>query len=108
MTALPARRPMLAAGRGLTSMFAGLKSTYREYPSRFWVLVGASFVDSVGRTTIWPFFALYITQRFDVGMTEAGVLFAIFSTAGFVGNMLGGALTDRIRRQAIVISGLGV
>jgi MFS family permease len=89
-------------------MFVGLQSTYREYPSKFWVLVGASFVDSIGRTTIWPFFALYITQRFDVGMTEAGVLFAIFSMAGFVGNMLGGALTDRIGRKAIVIFGLVV
>jgi MFS family permease len=89
-------------------MFARLQSTYREYPSKFWVLVGASFVDSIGRTTIWPFFALYITQRFDVGMTEAGILFAIFSTAGFFGNMLGGALTDRIGRKTIVIFGLVV
>ena len=89
-------------------MFARLQSTYREYPSKFWVLVGASFVDNIGRTTIWPFFALYITQRFDVGMTEAGILFAIFSTAGFFGNMLGGALTDRIGRKTIVIFGLVV
>ena len=89
-------------------MFARLQSTYREYPSKFWVLAGASFVDSIGCTTIWPFFALYITQRFDVGMTEAGILFAIFSTAGFVGNILGGALTDRIGRKTIVIFGLVV
>ena len=89
-------------------MFSRLRVTYREYPVKFWVLVGASFVDSIGRTTIWPFFALYITQRFDVGMTEAGILFAIFSTAGFVGNMLGGALTDRFGRKTIVLFGLVV
>jgi MFS family permease len=89
-------------------MFSRLRSTYRDYPLKFWTLVGASFVDNIGRTTIWPFIALYITQRFSVGMTEAGVLLAIFSTSGFVGNMLGGALTDRIGRKTIVIFGLVV
>jgi MFS family permease len=89
-------------------VIAQLRTTYREYPRKFWVLVGASFVDGLGRATIWPFFALYITQRFDVGMTEAGILFAIFSTAGFVGNMLGGALTDRFGRKTIVLFGLVV
>jgi MFS family permease len=89
-------------------VIAQLRTTYREYPTKFWVLVGASFVDGLGRTTIWPFFALYITQRFDVGMTQAGILFAIFSAAGFVGNMLGGALTDRIGRKTIVLFGLVV
>ncbi|HET7011810.1 MAG TPA: MFS transporter [Anaerolineales bacterium] len=89
-------------------MIGRFRETYREYPSKFWVLVGASFVDGLGRTTIWPFFALYITQRFDVGMTQAGILFAIFSATGFVGNMLGGALTDRFGRKTIVLFGLVV
>ena len=77
-----------------------------EFPRRFWVLVIASFIDTVGRTLIFPFFALYVTQRFDVGMTEAGVLLAIFSLTGFVGSMLGGGLTDRFGRRSIIISGL--
>jgi MFS family permease len=77
-----------------------------EFPRRFWVLVIASFIDTVGRTLIFPFFALYVTQRFQVGMTEAGVLLAIFSVAGMVGNMLGGGLTDRFGRRSIVLFGL--
>ncbi|HSB91425.1 MAG TPA: MFS transporter [Anaerolineales bacterium] len=89
-------------------MLSRIRATYHDYPLKFWVLVGAAFIDTIGRTTIWPFFALYITQRFDVGMTEAGVLLAIFSTSGFAGNMIGGALTDRIGRKAIVIFGLVV
>jgi MFS family permease len=97
-----------ASGGGWLNVISRLRATYRDYPSKFWVLVGASFVDGIGRTAIWPFFALYITQRFDVGMTQAGILFAIFSTAGFVGNMLGGALTDRFGRKTIVLFGLVV
>lgn len=87
-------------------MLHRLQSTYHEYPNRFWILVGASFVDSVGRTILNPFFALYVTQRFNVGMTEAGLLFSIFSVSGFAGSMLGGALTDRFGRKGMVLFGL--
>jgi len=87
-------------------MLFRLQSTYYEYPSRFWILVGASFIDTVGRTILNPFFALYVTQRFGVGMTEAGLLFSVFSVSGFAGNMLGGALTDRFGRKGMVLFGL--
>lgn len=89
-------------------MIERLRSTYHDYPSNFWVLVGASFIDTIGRTAMIPFFALYVTQRFNVGMTEAGILFAIFSIAGFFGNMIGGALTDRLGRKSIILFGLVV
>jgi MFS family permease len=89
-------------------MIGRLRSTYREYPRNFWVLVGASFIDTIGRTAMIPFFALYVTQKFSVGMTEAGILFAIFSLAGFFGNMIGGALTDRFGRKSIILFGLVV
>lgn len=90
----------------LLAMIRRLTTTYREYPSRFWVLVGATFIDSIGRTILNPFFALYITHRFGVGMTEAGVLFSIFAVSGFAGSMLGGALTDRFGRKGMVLFGL--
>jgi MFS family permease len=62
----------------------------------------------LGGTLIFPFFALYITQKFNVGMTQAGVLLAIFSLSGLVGSMLGGALTDRFGRRGIVLFGLTI
>jgi MFS family permease len=39
-------------------------------------------------------------------MTQAGALFAIFSLTGFVGSMLGGALTDKFGRRSMVLFGL--
>ncbi|MCK5315818.1 MAG: MFS transporter [Anaerolineales bacterium] len=87
-------------------MLNKFKSTYNEFPPRFWILVVASFVDRVGGTLIFPFFALYITQKFNVGMTQAGVLIGIFSFSGLIGNMLGGALTDRFGRRVMVLFGL--
>lgn len=87
-------------------MISRLKGTWEEFPRDFWTLVLATFIDRLGGTMIFPFFALYVTQKFDVGMTEAGILFAIFSISGFLGNLVGGALTDKFGRRGIVIFSL--
>ncbi len=87
-------------------MFSRVKTTYREFPLEFWILVAANFIDKVGGTMIFPFFALYVTQKFNVGMTQAGILIAIFSLSGFVGSLLGGALADKFGRRNIVLFGL--
>lgn len=73
---------------------------------KFWILAGSSFIDSLGRTILFPFFTLYITRKFDVGMTEAGILLAIFSVTGMAGSMVGGALADKIGRKIMIMSGL--
>jgi MFS family permease len=70
------------------------------------MVVGVMFIDKVGGTMLYPFFALYITQKFNVGMTEVGVVLAIFAIAGMVGSMIGGALTDRFGRRRLILFGL--
>ena len=82
------------------------KTIYREYPKQFWVIVGSNFIDRVGGALIFPFFALYITRKFEVGMTEVGLLFALFSVTDMIGNMIGGALTDYLGRKTMIILGL--
>jgi MFS family permease len=87
-------------------MLKQFNTTYKRFPREFWVLVGASFIDRLGGTLIFPFFALYITQKFNVGMTQAGALLGLFSIAGLVGSTIGGALTDRFGRRSMVLFGL--
>ncbi len=77
-----------------------------EYPRNFWVLIGALFIDRVGGALIFPFLSLYITSKFNVGMTEVGAIFAVHSISSFVGNMVGGALTDKFGRRLMLIVGL--
>jgi len=79
---------------------------YREYPRQFWIIVGSNFIDRIGGGMIFPFFALYITKQFQVGMTEVGLLFALFSISDMFGNMIGGALTDFLGRKSMIIMGL--
>jgi MFS family permease len=87
-------------------MFNNLNKMFHEFPGRFWVIVLASFIDGIGGTMLFPFFALYITQKFNVGMTEAGIILGLFSIFGLVGNMTGGALTDKFGRKRLAIFGL--
>jgi MFS family permease len=87
-------------------MFTQLQKTYNEFPSRFWVIVLARFIDGLGNTLLFPFFALYITQKFNVGMTEAGVMLGASSLAGLFGGMFGGALADKFGRKSIILFGL--
>ena len=83
-----------------------LKSLYREFPRKFWIVVGVHFIDKIGGTLAFPFFALYITGKFGVGMTEAGILLGLLSLAGILGSVVGGALTDRLGRRKLILFGL--
>jgi MFS family permease len=83
-----------------------ISKLYHEYPRTFWIVIAITFIDRIGGSLLFPFFALYITSKFEVGMTEVGVLFAAFSVSSFAGSTIGGALTDRFGRKGIIIFGL--
>lgn len=87
-------------------MFSKLNAVYHDYPRLFWVVVGISFVDRVGGTMLFPFFALYITDKFNVGMMQTGFVLGLMSLFGLFGGMIGGALTDRLGRKPLILFGL--
>lgn len=87
-------------------MLDSLRRSYKEFPANFWTVMVATFVDDLGRFLLYPFFALYITQRFEVGMVQVGYLFAIFSLTSMLGNLVGGAVTDKFGRRAMLLFGL--
>lgn len=87
-------------------MFHRLEQIYREFPSRFWLVVGVMFIDRIGGTMLFPFFSLYITQKFQVGMTQAGIILGFFSIFSMLGSVIGGALTDKFGRRSLILFGL--
>ncbi|MFL7812750.1 MAG: MDR family MFS transporter [Anaerolineales bacterium] len=87
-------------------MLTRIKGIYQDFPDKFWVVVGTSFIDQIGNTLLFPFFSLYITQKFGVGMTQAGIVLGTFSAFGLIGSMIGGALTDKFGRKSLALFGL--
>ena len=87
-------------------MFTKIKHIYKEYPSAFKVLTLATFIDMLGSFLLYPFYALYITEHFGVGMIQVGILFSIFSAGNIFGGIIGGALADKYGRRVMVIIGL--
>lgn len=87
-------------------MFNRLNKIYHEFPRLFWTVVAVSFIDRIGGTLLFPFFALYITQKFNVGMTQAGILLGMSSLFGLIGSTIGGALTDKFGRKQLILFGL--
>ena len=83
-----------------------LRSIRDEFPRAYWVLVLASYIDVIGRSAVKIFFALYVTQKFRVGMAQAGALLGLFGISGMVGRTIGGALTDHFGRRGVMVFGL--
>ena len=77
-----------------------------SYPNAFKVLILATFIDMLGSFILYPFFALYITEHFGVGMIEVGLLFSIFSVGNIAGGVVGGVLADKYGRRAIILFAL--
>jgi len=53
-----------------------ISKLYHEYPRAFWTVIVITFIDRIGGSLLFPFFALYITSKFHVGMTDVGAHFA--------------------------------
>lgn len=90
----------------MKNRFANIRKVYDDFPRLFWIVVTTRFIDAVGGTMLFPFFSLYVTQKFDVGMTQAGILLGMNSFFALVGSTLGGALTDKFGRRRLILFGL--
>lgn len=90
------------------SLGGRIRSLYGEFPAQFWILVVGMFIDRLGGALLFPFFSLYLTKKFEIGMTQVGLIFGMFAISSFLGSMIGGALTDRWGRKKILLFGLAM
>ena len=68
--------------------------------------MGSTFIDALGSALLYPFFALYATRTFNVGLSQVGLIFASLMVSGMIGTTIGGGLTDRFGRKSMAIFGL--
>ena len=90
----------------MSTLLARTKTVYNEYPRAFWIYNIIVFIDRLGGFMLYPFFALYLTNKFDIGMSTVGIVFGIFSITGMIGSALGGAIADRMGRKTVIIFSL--
>lgn len=92
--------------RGLLHNIRNLRRTVSDYPSEFWILFGGTLVNAAGSSLIFPFFTLYVRQRFGIPMTTIGMAMGVMGVVGLASGTLGGALADRFGRKTLMVGGL--
>ena len=90
----------------MSNLLQRTRKVYNEYPRAFWIYNIIVFIDRLGGFMLYPFFALYLTQKYEIGMSTVGLLFGVFSISGMVGSALGGAIADRMGRKTVIIVSL--
>ena len=83
-----------------------VRGTIADYPSQFWILFGGTLVNAAGSSLIFPFFTLYVRQRFGVPMMAIGAAMTAMAGVGLVSGAVGGALADRFGRKTLMVGGL--
>ena len=83
-----------------------IRSTFSEYPKSFWVMMLGMFIDNLGGNLIYPFFTLYVTAKFGVGLSTVGLMLGAQTAGRVLGGIVGGGLADRYGRKNLILFGL--
>lgn len=75
-------------------------------PRAAWTVLGGDALSAVGTGMTLPFLLIYLSRVRDLSLVTAGLAMSTLALASFVGNPLGGSLTDRFGPRRTVISGL--
>ena len=67
-----------------------------------WPLLGSVFFHSFGQFAFFSFFALYALESLDARATHVGLAFSLSAFAAIAGGIVGGRLSDRVGRRAVV------
>jgi MFS family permease len=73
-----------------------------EFPRQFWIIFGGTLVNSTGSGMVFPFLTLYLHQRLNLSMVYVGVILMFWAISGLVGQIIGGAFTDRFGRKRLM------
>ena len=71
-------------------------------------LVSLAMVFQLGFSAVLAFLALYLVDARLISPAIAAAMFGVVQLVGVVGAPLGGALSDRVGRKAVIIGALGV
>lgn len=79
----------------IKSSIAVYRNAYLGLSTPMWWLALVMFVNRAG-TMVMPFMTVYLREKMNFSIAEAGWEIALFGTGAIIGNFAGGKLTDRI------------
>ncbi|MFN4253429.1 MAG: MFS transporter [Saprospiraceae bacterium] len=79
----------------LARAFTHWRDSFRGIPHNVWLLSLVSLVNRCGGMVI-AFMTLYLTQKLDYGIREAGYVMSCFGVGAIAGAYAGGWLTDKV------------
>ncbi|KIL36443.1 hypothetical protein SD71_07460 [Cohnella kolymensis] len=77
-----------------------------KYPRQSWYFVGASLINSLGSSFMWPLTTLYVHNVLGRSYGEAGLVLLCQSVASIIGQVAGGALYYRIGAKHLIVGAL--
>ena len=75
---------------------------WKEYPRNIKVRLITSFFNRAVASAVMPFMALFFAQ--EVGKVAAGLFLICTVVIGFVINLVGGYISDRLPRKNVLIA----
>jgi MFS family permease len=75
---------------------------YRGLPGKVYVLFAATVINGMG-IFVYPFLALFLTQKLGYSVADAGLFMFLASLLYVPGNFLGGKLSDRFGRRTVLL-----
>ncbi|WP_078430078.1 MDR family MFS transporter [Alkalihalobacterium alkalinitrilicum] len=77
-------------------------------PKAIWLLVIGMVINVTGASFIWPLNTIYLHQELGQSLSVAGIVLMMNAGAGVIGNLIGGALFDRIGGYKTIIYGIAI
>ncbi|GAB4539751.1 MAG: MFS transporter [Anaerolineae bacterium] len=94
--------------QGSPQIVQRVRGMIADFPPQFWILFGGQLINAAGSSLIFPFFTLYVRQRFGVPMATIGLAMAVMGAIGLVSGVGGGALADRFGRKTLMVGGMAL
>ncbi len=77
-------------------------------PKHLWLLIIGMIINVTGSSFLWPLNTVYIHDHLGKSLTLAGLVLMGNAGAGVIGNLIGGALFDRVGGYRSILIGIAI
>lgn len=83
-----------------------IRSFLTGYPKESYVFIVASLLNAIGNAMLWPLITIYVHNDLHRSYAEAGLVLLLQSSAGILGQFIGGGLYHRLGPKRLIVSSL--